>query len=142
MVNIEKVFKESLKRISEAKVEGHSFLETFYELFINSSSEIAAMFKQTDMDKQAKMLKRSISEFILCYTEKKVNKHLMKIGKLHSKHSLNIDPKFYSLWLSKILEAVKIHDPKFSAKVEVAWRIILSPGITYMTFAYNKPDLS
>ena len=141
MIVIDEVFKKSLKRISARTVEGNDFLGSFYDLFMNSSEEISSMFSKTNMKRQGEMLRKSISELVLCYSEKEINGHLQQLGKLHSKPALNINPDLYDIWLSKLLEAVELHDAEFSPEVEVSWRMILSPGITYMKYAYNKPDL-
>lgn len=141
MVDVEKVFKESLMRISERKVDGKGFLDTFYELFIQSSDEISEMFKNTNMQKQSQMLKKSISELVFCYSEKKINNHLLDIGKLHSKDALNISPNLYSLWLETLIKTVELFDPAFSPKIELSWNVILAPGITYMNFAYENPEV-
>ena len=141
MFEIEKEFKKSMERVSKNKVNDQTFLEYFYEVFTGSSNEIAALFSSTDFNLQTKMLEKSISELLRFYCEKTVNQHLLAIGQKHSCSQLNIRPEMYDHWLDTLLIAVKKFDPEFYPKVELCWRIILAPGITYMKFAYEHPNL-
>ena len=138
---MEKVFKESLARISGKKINGHSFLDHFYKLFMASSEEIREKFKDTDLTKQTVMLRKSISELVHFYISKKVSSTLYFIGQSHNKDNLNITPDMYGLWLSNLTTAVAKYDPEFSPQVELAWHIILSPGIAFMKYSYDHEDI-
>lgn len=138
---MEKVFKDSLARISGKKIARLSFLDYFYKVFLESSDEIRAKFKDTDLTKQTVMLRKSISELVHFYISKKVSSSLYFIGQSHNKENLNITPDMYDLWLSKLTEAVKKYDPEFSPQVELAWHIILSPGIAFMKYSYDHEDI-
>ena len=139
-MEVELIFKESLKRISANKIDGKTFLDYFYKLFIESSDDIKKLFKNTDFEKQTTVLRKSISELVRFYSEKKINDHLKNLGKSHSRGYMNIHPKFYDLWQETLLKAVKEYDPQYSMKVELAWHVILAPGIAYMKYSYNHPD--
>ena len=141
MFEIEKEFKKSLQRISQVNIDGLGFLDYFYKEFLNSSDEIAELFSSTNFENQTKMLKKSIAELVRFYSEKTINQHLLAIGSLHSKTKLNIRPEMYDIWLTTLLNAVKKFDPEFHTKTELIWRIILAPGIAYMKFAYDHPNL-
>ena len=45
-------------------------------------------------------------------------------------------PRLYDLWLECLIEAVRGHDPQFSAELESAWRETLAFGIDYMRARY------
>lgn len=138
---MEKVFKDSLARISGKKIAGQSFLDYFYKVFLESSDEIRGKFKKTDLKKQTEMLRKSISELVHFYISKKVSSGLYFIGQSHNKDNLNITPAMYDLWLSKLTEAVKKFDDEFSPQVELAWHIILAPGIAFMKYSYDHEDI-
>ena len=64
--------------------------------------------------------------------------HLKSIARRHSKTQVNIPPELYDLWLNCFLIAVKEFDPEFDQDIELAWSVILSPGIAYMKYHYDK----
>lgn len=49
----------------------------------------------------------------------------------------NIKPYLYHLWFECLIDTVREFDPLFSDDVELAWRLTLSSGITYMKFGYD-----
>jgi len=138
---MEKVFKDSLARISGKKIDGQSFLDYFYKIFLESSDEIKNKFKNTDLNLQTKMLRKSISELVHFYISKKVSSDLYCIGQSHNKDNLNIRPVMYDLWLQKLTEAVQKFDDQYSSQVELAWHIILAPGIAFMKYSYDHEDV-
>ena len=138
---MEKVFKDSLARISGKKISGQSFLDYFYQIFIESSDEIKEKFKNTDLSMQSKMLRKSISELVHFYISKKVSSDLYCIGQSHNKDTLNITTDMYDLWLKKLTEAVEKFDDQYSPRVELAWHIILAPGIAFMKYSYDHEDI-
>lgn len=138
---MEKVFKESLARISGKKIEGQSFLDYFYKIFLESSEAVREKFKDTDLEFQSKMLKKSISVQVHFYISKKVSSDLYCIGQSHNKDNLNISPDMYDLWIRKLTEAVAKYDSEFSPRVELAWHIILAPGIAFMKYSYDHEDV-
>lgn len=141
MFAIDKAFKQSFLRVSKNDIDGVDFLQYFYEIFINKSSAIAEMFKNTSMDSQKLLLKKSLAELLKFYEERQVNQHLLKIGQIHAPDKMNITPEMYDFWLDTLMETIKKYDPEFMPKIELAWRVTLSPGITYMKFSYRHPNL-
>lgn len=141
MLVIDDTFKKSLARVSNQEIGGLDFLEYFYQIFKDASPHIAELFANTSIKAQKELLKKSLTELLRFYSEKKVNQHLLAIGQLHSEGALNISPSLYDLWLKTLMSAVKKYDPEFYPKVELAWRVTLSPGIAYMKFAYDHPNL-
>ena len=141
MFAIDKAFKESFLRVSKNEIAGVDFLQHFYDILFRKSSVIASMFKNTSMDSQKLLLKKSIAELLKFYEERQVNQHLLKIGQIHAPDKMNITPEMYDLWLDTLMETIKKYDPEFMPKIELSWRVTLSPGITYMKFAYRHPNL-
>ena len=138
---MEKVFKDSLARISGKKIDGKSFLSHFYQQFIASSPEISEKFVNTDFNQQTEMLRKSISELVHFYISKKVSSKLYMIGQSHNKDNLNISPNMYDLWLTTLVSTVATYDDEFSPRVELAWHIILAPGIAFMKYSYDHEDV-
>jgi hypothetical protein len=42
------------------------------------------------------------------------------------------------MWLESLIKTVADYDPEFDLDVELSWRVVLSSGITYMKFKYDK----
>jgi len=141
MFIIDDSFKESFVRVSETHIDDQDFLQYFYSIFTQKSKRVATMFENTSMESQKLLLKKSLTELLKFYEEKKVNQHLLNIGQIHAEDKLNVSPEMYDLWLDILIETVQKFDPEFHPKIELAWRVTLSPGITYMKFAYKHPNL-
>lgn len=141
MLLIDKTFKESFERVSDNVIDGMDVLDYFYKIFFETSEDISRLFKNTSMDAQKRLLKKSIQELVNFYNDKRVNEHLVQIGQIHGANMLNISPAMYKTWLDTLMLTVKKFDPEYSLNVELSWRATLAPGITYMIFAYEHPDL-
>lgn len=141
MFIIDQAFKDSFVRVSKAEVDGMDFLQYFYSIFVQKSDRIARMFENTSIDKQKLLLKKSLTELLKFYEEKHVNQHLLTIGRIHAEDKLNVSPQMYDLWLDTLIETIQKFDPQYHPKIELAWRVTLSPGITYMKFAHKHPNL-
>ena len=141
MFIIDKAFKDSFTRVSKTKIDDQDFLQYFYSLFTKKSERIAKMFENTSMDAQKLLLKKSLTELLKFYEEKNVNQHLLHIGQIHAEDKLDVSPEMYDLWLDTLIETIQKFDPEYHPKIELAWRVTLSPGITYMKFAYKHPNL-
>ena len=62
--------------------------------------------------------------------------YLEYIARRHDRHHLNIEPKFYALWLEALIDTVHECDPQFDDEVESAWRAVMRYGIDYMIAHY------
>ena len=136
-MDYEKVFKESYTRVLTQKIDGKEFFEFFYTKFIQSSEEVAEKFKDTDMERQQQVIKDSLHHMLNCYVQREINDEVIRIAVLHNKANLDIPPKLYDLWLECLIETAGEFDEEFDKYVELAWRTVLSIGITYMKFRYN-----
>lgn len=129
-----KIFHQSFTRCQ--KQEG--FFKRFYEIYVESSDEVKEKFKNTDMERQVKMLTNSF------YTAKlatnggaAIKNNLQKLAAVHGKKGRDIRPGLYDLWLDCLMQAVNEFDAEFSSDVDAAWRSMLLPGIGYMQAHYD-----
>lgn len=111
------------------------FLDQFYEVFLASSDEIRAMFKDTDMGTQKAMLMTSL--VYMSDAHKDTPGLLASIAEKHDKDHLNIKPYFYALWLDRLIAAAKSIDPLFDVKTEMLWKETLQQGIDFMISKYE-----
>lgn len=139
-MSYESIFDFSYERVIKQRVDGEDFFSCFYHFFLASSEDVREKFTNTDMAKQQRMLKKSFYSLLAFYASGSVDSVLERIGESHSRDQLNIAPYFYDLWLDCLIKTVTKFDPDFSPEVELAWRLVLSPGITYMKFKYQQPS--
>lgn len=132
-------FRESYKRITDNESQRDEFLEAFYEGFISTSDEIAAKFAHTDMERQKKMLYQSLHHMLDFSVQRQASEELRRIAERHSASKVDIEPRLYDVWLDSLIETAQLFDPRFTEEVELAWRVVLAPGIAYMKFKYDKP---
>ncbi len=132
-------FRESYGRDVESESQRDEFLEAFYETFMSKSDEIAVKFAHTDMQRQKEMLYRSLRHMVDFSVQRQASEELRKIAERHSVWQANIDPGLYDIWLDSLIETVQLFDTHFTEEIELAWRVVLAPGIVYMKFKYDKP---
>ncbi len=115
------------------RAEG-DFVETFYEIFLAKSPEIAKKFARTDFKHQKLMLRESLLE-MLCFEMGMAGAkdEIVRLG--HRHHDLRIPPNMYEMWLDALCEAVAKHDPQFTPELEQQWRDAMRPGIELMVQA-------
>lgn len=126
------LFNDSMERCSSRS----DFLNRFYAAFLASSDEVARKFSQTDLKKQARMLKVSLYIMMLSSDDSGQTAQLEQLAQRHSRMELDIKPELYDLWLDRLLQTVGEVDPKFDAPTEAAWRRVLQPGIDFMKSRY------
>ena len=136
-MSFDDTFDASFDRVQIPCGKRVSFFEAFYRHFLMSSPEVRILFRNTDMAVQRRMLKKSFFSLVSFYASGTVDDVLHKTAQTHSARQLNIQPHLYDLWLECLIDTVREFDPLFSDDVELAWRLILSSGITYMKFGYD-----
>lgn len=116
------------------------FYKRFYEIFIGSNKEVAEKFKNTDFNKQERMLRLSLNMLITVSSRDvpEIKVHLERIAKTHSKSEMDIRPELYGLWMNTLINTLEEFDKKFDTKLERIWRRVLSFGITYMVQRYDS----
>ncbi len=136
-MSYERLFDESYERVLLETRDGREFFEAFYHCFLDSSPLARQKFRHTDMAKQRTMLKKSFYNLLAFYASGSMDSVLERIALSHSHKGLDIPPDTYDIWLDCLTRTVKDYDPAFDETVELAWRLVLSPGITYMKFKYD-----
>ena len=115
------------------------FFETFYRHFLKHPG-IREAFKGTDMDRQVAMLRKSFFNLVVFYVSHEPSAELTRIARIH--HRIGIDPSYYELWLDALIRTVREFDPECDQATELAWRLALMPGITYMRLLDQFPGQS
>lgn len=141
-MSFDDLFDASYKRVLEAHPEGLEFFEAFYQRFLKSSEQVRVHFRDTDMERQRRMLRKSFYSLIAFYASSSADDVLCKIASTHSARELDIKPALYDLWLESLIDTVRdfdpdCRDPACSDDIELAWRLVMSPGITYMKFKHS-----
>ncbi len=127
------VFSKSLERC----LAKEDFFDSFYQRFINSSDDAKAMFANTDMQNQKKMLQNSLYMMIAAPSGlEKASTHIEHIAKSHSRAGYGVKPELYDLWLDCLLETAKEYDKEYEPVVESAWKQTLEAGIKLMKSGY------
>ena len=134
--NYKDIFTASYARMFDEGTR-QQFFDTFYDKFLASSSAVAEKFLHTDLQRQKRMLQKSLVYLTKLYSDLKVPEELSYVAALHSHSQKDIDPGLYDLWLDSLIDTVREHDPDCNADVELAWRMALAPGISYMKFRYD-----
>ena len=138
-MQFEEIFDASYERVLRVEHGGYNFFEAFYRNFIAASPQVRDKFKNTDMDHQQKMLKKSFYSLVVFYASNNVDDYLVNVAERHNKDNLDIRPEFYDLWMESLIATVAQYDEDFGDRIELAWRLVLSTGITYMKFKYDHP---
>ncbi len=127
------VFLQSLKRCSESQ----DFIPVFYKRFIGASDEVRDKFRFTDFENQNRMLHRSLE---LCAGatsgEPEALREIHERTTTHDRYHLNIEPRFYDLWLDAVIETASKFDEKWDKGIEDTWRRILGHVVEHMVRRY------
>lgn len=134
-MDYEEVFDQSFERCLQRKLS-LSFFQCFYRRFLGADPRIVQAFRNTDMAKQETMLEKSLYRLLMFYTTNSSDDYIEAIAIRHNHHHLDIHPDLYDLWLENLLATVAEYDPLFDDRIELAWKLVLAPGITYMKHKY------
>ena len=144
MQQFDTVFQESYARVMGEGAYNPQFIEHFYEVFLDSSPEIAIRFARTDMSRQKTMLHDSFTTLVNFNRQRRITPQMRHLGAVHGPGASDVPPELYALWLDSLLATVAETDPDFTNEVELAWRLTLAPGIAYLQHAYvhaaDRPD--
>jgi hemoglobin-like flavoprotein len=129
------VFQQSLARTTTDP----TFMERFYEHFLNSSPTIREKFKRTNWERQYRMMVESfehLTDLSRSWTES--DEHLRRLAAVHGKQGNKIPAWMYDNWLDSLLLAVAECDPEFDDDVAAAWRKTMWKGIAFMKARYGE----
>ncbi len=113
------------------------FAECFYEIFLNSSPEIAPLFAKTDFEQQRRLLQATIYIMVTRdVDDPNWRETLEHIGRSHGRSGHDIRPELYDIWLDSLCEAAKRLDSEWAPDLETSWREHMTPGIALITSLY------
>ena len=115
------------------------FLDTFYDLFLAKSPEVAKKFANTDFEVQKLMLRQSLLQ-LLCFDRgiSGAREEIERLGRRHK--DLNIKPEMYAMWLDALCEAIRVHDPQYTPELEQLWRDAMLKSIDLMIAVGESGD--
>ena len=120
--------RESLGRC----VTCETFLQRFYEIFMASSPKVAELFRDTDFERQKKMLRDSLYGMLVTAGTVKGPAH-DEVGRLARVHrDLGVTQDMFTLWLDALIEAAREHDTHFTDELEEDWRASMNGAIALM----------
>ncbi len=138
VVNYEQRFNDSVTKLVGQGAYNVELIEDFYRIFIHKSDAIAALFAHTNMSAQKTMLHDSLDTLIEFSRTKQVTPALAKLAKAHGPGGHKIPTYLFDIWLDSLMDALHQQDTEFTTEDELAWRLTLAPGITFVKF-YCSP---
>lgn len=105
------------------------FFAAFYRRFLEDP-DVAEAFADTDMRRQVVMLRKSFFHLAGFYITNMPSSELERMARIHWR--LGIGAIHYDRWLDCLVDTVAEFDPDCDTATELAWRLALTPGITYM----------
>ncbi len=104
------------------------FLDTFYDVFLSKSPEVAQLFAKTDFKTQKLVLRQSLLE-MLCFDRgmSGTREEIERLGLRHKE--LHVTAEMYALWLDALCEAVQKHDANYTPALEQLWRAAMLKSI-------------
>ncbi len=132
------IFNASFVRALTNDSYNRDFISRFYDIFLAKSDDIAQLFADTSMSAQKTMLHDSLHHMLDFFKSAETGPHMESIAQIHGPRHRAISDEMYDLWLAALMETLQEFDPEFDDDVELAWRLVLSPGITYMKYMRDK----
>lgn len=133
-----RIFNDSYDRVMNAPGTSGNFFPAFYNHLVATSPEAAGKFRDTDMEKQVRMLHASVAILLSFYGADGQGDYLRKLADRHGKRGADIAPRLYQIWLTCLIETARRFDPKYSEDVAAAWRAVFSKGIEFMASRYEE----
>lgn len=112
-----------------------AFFEDFYQTLMGKSEEIRAMFANTDMAEQRRLVRAGLM-WLIMYAQGSEGSKIEHLARTHNRHHMNVHPNYYAYWVDSLMETVAQYDPQFDSTLEKAWRETLKPGIDMMKDGY------
>lgn len=141
MIDEDPILKEIVEKSYERCHGSGMFVYSFYRNFMRLSPGVREKFKNSQWDRQTKLLDEAIKQLILFFYEPSLAtaERILQLGKSHAKvGGMDIDPELYRPWLEALVMAVAEHDPEFTPQIENAWREVMRHGIIVMQSLYSE----
>lgn len=132
------IFSNSYQRALGNNSYNADFIDYFYKQFLAKSDQIRSMFANTNMSAQKTMLHDSLDSLLEFYTTRKITRQMAHLAHIHGNKGHRVPHQLYDLWLDSLMEAVQQFDPQFDTDIELAWRLVLAPGITFIKFMGDR----
>ncbi len=132
------LFHASHDRLVGDADEYRDFLAAFYQRFTAVSPAAAAHFEGTDMVRQRRMLARSLAEVVEFSETGIASDYLRQVAHRHSRDERDVAPELYGQWLDSLIATLREFQPECDDETELAWRVVLAPGISYMQYRYDR----
>jgi len=134
-VSYEERFNVSVGKLLGQGAYNVELIDDFYRIFMAKSDAISALFAHTNMSAQKTMLHDSLDSLIEFSRTKKLTPELENLATAHGPKGKKIPIYLFDTWLDSLMEALYARDHSFTQNDELAWRLTLAPGITYIKFA-------
>ena len=106
------------------------FIDTFYDVFLSKSPDVAEKFRHTNFPQQKLMLRESLLMMLLFNIDADATREeLERLAKQHGPRGIDIPSHMYDLWLDALCEAVQRHDPEYQPELDDQWRRAMQAGI-------------
>ncbi|MBS3803256.1 MAG: globin [Oleiphilaceae bacterium] len=137
-MSFENLFDNSFERVVRDKQQENDFFDAFYQRLLRSSPLIREKFTESDRLEQRKTVKKAFYGMVVFHASGSAAGLPEKVAFTHSTRGRDIKPALYDHWLESLIDTMKEYDPYSDDDVELAWRLVLSTGITYMKFKHNR----
>ena len=131
---IERVKKSYGRCLAKGDVIGR-----FYEIFLQCSPLVQEKFKNTDFDKQKKLLRLGVTYMIMYANGDYAGQSsLNNLRKTHSHKQLNIEPELYTFWKESLIKTIGEFDSQFSLSLRNDWEEVINLGISHIKGGYHE----
>jgi hemoglobin-like flavoprotein len=100
------------------------FTTGFYRRFLASSPEVARRFADTQIVRQAAMLRRALGYAGRADLAESGSLSLDH-ARMHGRSGMAIPAELYDLWLDCLVDTAREFDPEFDEETEAAWRAVM-----------------
>ncbi len=111
------------------------FFEDFYKTLMDKSEDVRAMFANTDMVEQRRLVRAGLM-WLIMYAQGSEGSKIDNLARTHDRHHMNVHPDYYRFWVDALMETVAKYDPKYDSTLDNAWRETVKPGIEMMKREY------
>lgn len=132
--NYEQRFNQSVTQMVGQGAYNAELINTFYRIFLGKSDIIRELFANTNMSAQKTMLHDSLDTLIEFSRTKSITPEMQRLANAHGPGGKKIPLYLFDIWLDSLMEALGQQDDSFNEADELAWRLTLAPGVTFLKF--------